>query len=357
VLSVKTLRKSWDAFRLHDVSFDVPEGEYFALLGASGAGKTLILECLAGLTMPDAGRVWLDGQDITSAPVQGRRFGLVYQDQALFPHMTVRRNVLYGVRRVQAGARRRRVAETARDLARELGIEHLLHRYPATLSGGEAQRVALARALAISPRCLLLDEPLSSLDNAARTELRALLRRLNRDGHTVVHVTHDYEEALSLASRVAIVEGGTVAQAGTPAEVFHHPRSEFVARFVGIRNFFRGTLEEASPGAGGLRTFRSNGCEFHVLADATPGQGFLIVGSQDITLSNARPESSARNCFCGRIIDAAPAPVGLEVSVDIGTELTAVITTQSWESLRLELGKQVWVSFKASAARFVEAHP
>ena len=207
--------------------------------------------------------------------------------------------------------------------------------------------------MATGPRCLLLDEPLSALDSGARGRMRSLLRRLNRGGQTVLHVTHDYEEAISLASRVAIMEEGRISQVGTREEVFHHPRSEFVARFVGIRNFFRGKLE-APRAREESREFVTAGAVFRVLTDAPGGPGHLMVRSEDVTVSDSRPHTSARNTFEGSIVDLAPARLGVEVTVDIGVELSALITAGSVEELGLECGKRVFASFKASAARFIE---
>ena len=351
MLSLANVSKRLGGFAMSDVTFDVAEGEYFVVLGASGVGKTVLLEAIAGLLDVDSGSIELDGADITRERIQRRRTALVYQDRALFPHMSVRDNIAYGLR-----CRRLSAAEIegrVRGLAGEVGVADILERSPDTLSGGEAQRVALARALATEPRCLLLDEPLSALDVGARRGMRALLRRLNRSGHTMVHVTHDYEEAISLASRVAVIEGGRTAQVGTPEEVFRHPKSEFVAAFLGVRNFFKGRLER--PQAGGeLAEFVTSGPTFRVLTGAAPGPGHLMLRSEDVTVSNAPGQTSARNSFEGTVVDIAPARLGVEVSVDIGVEISALVTAESVDRLGLEVGKRARVSFKASAARFIE---
>ncbi len=350
MLRVENLSKRLGQFAVRDVAFDVADGDYFVLLGASGVGKTVLLEMLAGIETSDAGRIFWNDDDITHARIQDRGFGLVYQDQALFPHMSVEGNIAYGLR--ARGMKRHEMHERTRALADEVGVGALLERMPGTLSGGEAQRTALARALAVEPRCLLLDEPIASLDTQARGQMRALLRTLHRRGHTVVHVTHDYEEAVSLATRVGVMEHGTVVQVGTPRDVFHHPTSEFVARFVGIRNVYKGRL---LPGdAGGTPKFVAGDLSFAVLTDATPGPGYLIVRSEDITVSLAKGDTSAQNTFRGTVTDVAPARLGIEATIDIGLEATAWVTTESLERLELRVGKDAWVSFKASAARFIE---
>ena len=352
MLRVKNLCKSLGDFALRDVSFDVEEGEYFVVLGASGVGKTVLLEMLVGITPPDAGQVLWNGDDITNARIQRRRFGLVCQNQSLFPHISVYGNIAYGLRARRLP--RRDVDEKTRAYADEVGVTALLDRMPGTLSGGEAQRVALGRALATEPRCLLLDEPIASLDIQARGQMRALLRNLHRRGRTVIHVTHDYEEAISLASRVGIMEQGSVVEVGTPREVFQHPKSEFVARFVGIRNVYKGRLLPADANAAGTPRFAANGLVFTVLTDAVPGPGCLIVRSEDITLSLGKSDTSAQNSFRGKVMDVVPTRLGVEIAIDIGVEVAAWATAESVDRLGIQHGKEVWISFKASAARFIE---
>ena len=352
MLCVRDLGKDLRTFAVTGVSFDVEDGDYFVLLGASGAGKTVLLEMLAGLTPPDEGRILWDGQDITYERIQHRRMGLVYQDQALFPHMTVHQNIAFGLRpkKMRPAALRERVAELAADVS----VCDLLDRYPGTLSGGEAQRVALARTLATRPRCLLLDEPLSSLDAQSRSDLQALLRSLHRKGHTVIHVTHENKEAMALASRVAIMENGTVTQVGTPNEVFHHPKSAFVARFVGIRNSLEGRLEASGGGNGSLSRFVAGGLTFQVFSEASSGSGVLVFRSEDLVISHTREDSGAQNCFHGTVVDMAPARLGAELTIDIGVKVTALVTTDTMDRLGVECGKEVWVSLKASAAQYIE---
>ncbi|MHC4715174.1 MAG: ABC transporter ATP-binding protein [Planctomycetota bacterium] len=326
------------------------EGEYFVLLGPSGVGKTVLLETIAGIHMPDSGRIYLDGKDITSERIRKRRLVLVYQDRSLFPHMTVRRNISYGLR--SRGVGRAAAGRQVEGLARDVGVNRLLERRPGALSGGEAQRVALARALAGEPRCLLLDEPISSLDVKSRGRLRSLLRTLNRQGHTMLHVTHDYEEALSLASTIAVMDNGRIIQTGSPMEVLRHPTSEFVANFTGVRNFFMGRLERGT-GKDTMADFVTSGPVFRVLTDDDDGPGHLMLRSEDVTVSIARPDTSARNTFEGVVLDVAPARLGIEIIVDIGVEISAVVSAESTERLGLACGQRVWVSFKASAARFL----
>jgi len=356
MLSVKGLNKTLGELSLTDVSFEVERGQYFVLLGASGVGKTVLLETIAGLQQTDSGQILLGGNDITNARIQRRKTALVFQQSTLFGHMTVFDNVAYPLHTKNLGKSqiRRRVDE----LAEDFGIDNLLKRRPATLSGGETQRVSLARAIAARPECLLLDEPLSSLDVKARPAMRNLLRNITAELNIpIVHVTHDYVEAASLGSNIAVLEDGTIAQSGTAAEVFQRPKSEFVARFVGIRNFFKGRLNP-SQDSHVANSFTTAGLHFWVLAHGRSGPGFLLVRSEDVIISNQTGVSSARNNFTGKVVEIIPAVAGVEVIVDIGLagplEIAALVTAESVESLKLDVGRKVSVSFKASAAKFVE---
>ncbi len=347
MLELINIKKEFPGFRLDGVNFTVGQGDYFVILGPSGAGKTLLLETLAGIVRPDEGRVIADGRDITRQRIQARPFGLVFQDLAIFPHLRVKDNIAYALRGHKG---RKEGRELVEETARRLDIAHLLERRPATLSGGELQRVALARALIRQPAYLLLDEPLSSLDIPLRQGLRSLLKRLNAEGQTIIHVTHDYEEALVLASHVAVFDQGRIVQTGKADDVFHRPGSEFVARFTGIRNFFPARLFREED-----RQYAEieDGQVFRVATEEPEGQGMVLIKGEDILLSREQLPSSATNQFEGQITEITPYPFGFEVSVDAGVVFTARITRESLQFLELKPGKKVWLSFKASNARFV----
>ncbi|TKJ37482.1 MAG: hypothetical protein CEE38_08270 [Planctomycetes bacterium B3_Pla] len=356
MLSVKQISKTYPGFGIENVSFDVQPGEYFVLLGRTGVGKSVLLEIIAGLTQPDSGCVFLDGAEITHEKIQKRKTSLVFQNSALFPHMTVYDNIAYPLS--GWGKTKSQIRERVTELAEDFAISHLLTARPQTLSGGESQRVSLARAVASEPRCLLLDEPLSSLDATSRSDIRALLRKISARGRVILHVTHDYTEAVSLSTHIAVMEDGGIAQVGTVEEIFQHPKSEFIARFVGIRNFFRGKLEASDAAEASLRHFTTDGLSFSVLTESSAGPGCIMVRSEDVTLYNAARPTSARNNFEGSIVDIAPAGGGVEVIVDIGVskpvEVAALVTSEAVSALKLRSGKKVWVSFKAAAARFIE---
>src|SRR5918993_5907517 len=246
-IEVRNLTKSFGSFvALRDVSFTVHSGELVALLGPSGSGKTTLLRVIAGLETPDVGSVLFDGDDATRRDPRERGVGFVFQHYALFRHMTVFENVAFGLR-VRPRDQRPSADEIKRRVHELLGLvqlDYLGDRYPSQLSGGQRQRVALARALAVEPRVLLLDEPFGALDAKVRQELRRWLRRLHDDIHlTSVFVTHDQEEALELADRVAVMNHGVIEQEGTPEEVVERPATPFVISFLGTVNIFHGRVE------------------------------------------------------------------------------------------------------------------
>ena len=243
-IQVRGLSKAFDTFKaVDDVSFAAAEGTITALLGPSGSGKSTVLRMIAGLEQPDSGSVIVAGEELTDASVQDRRLGFVFQHYALFRHMTVRKNVAFGlsVRRAEKDAQKKRVDE----LLELVGLAPFADRYPDQLSGGQRQRVALARALAPSPQVLLLDEPFGALDARVRQELRNWLDELHRElGVTSLFVTHDQEEALELANEVVVMNHGKVEQVGPAEEIYNHPATPFVAAFVGSSNVLRGVVWE-----------------------------------------------------------------------------------------------------------------
>jgi iron(III) transport system ATP-binding protein len=241
-ITIENLVKNFgEVTALNGISLRIEPGELFFLLGPSGCGKTTLLRNIAGFYIPDAGRILFGDEDVTRQPPHKRNTGMMFQSYALWPHMTVAKNVAFGLeeRRVPAPEIRKRV----RAALESVQMEDYAERKIAQLSGGQQQRVALARALVIRPRCLLLDEPLSNLDARLRLEMRTGIRRVCKEnGLTAIYVTHDQKEALSISDRMAILEGGRIAQIGTPEQVYRRPNSQIVADFIGETNFLPGKI-------------------------------------------------------------------------------------------------------------------
>ncbi|RLC30216.1 MAG: ABC transporter [Deltaproteobacteria bacterium] len=229
-------------FRLKHIDLHVKQGAYLVLLGPTGTGKTVLFETIAGVHRPLTGQTWINGKNATRWPPEKRRLGVVYQDYALFPHLTVRENIAFGLRLIKNG--RKGIRQTVQEMAGFLEIGHLLQRHPTRLSGGERQRVALARALVMKPHALLLDEPLSALDRSTRDRLRGELKRIHREiGVTILHITHDLPEAFYLADHLAVMKDGCILQEGRPEAVLKQPENRTVAELVGIRNLIEGMPE------------------------------------------------------------------------------------------------------------------
>jgi molybdopterin-binding protein len=348
MLELRNISKRFPDFCLKDVSFSVEKGDYFILLGESGAGKSMVLETIAGLVHPDTGTILMEGKDITHQKIQNRKIGLVFQDHAVFPHMTVYENITYSLHGQKSGKdeKKKRVL----GVAEQLSISGLLDRRPSTLSGGELQRVSLARTLIQQPRVLLLDEPLASLDSRIKSDLRSQLRKIHRQGQTILHVTHDYEEALSLGNRIAVIHEGSIIQKGTPEKVFLNPGSAFVAHFVGVPNFFKARLTGEKNNSVALVDEK---IFVKLLAPDTGSEGSVLIRGEDIIVSNESFDSSATNNFEGTITEIIPGMRGVDVVVDAGITLHALITAESLASLELREGKKVWIHFKATAVRFI----
>ena len=304
---VENASKSFGEFvAVDDVSITVPDGSLTALLGPSGSGKSTLLRIIAGLETPDSGRIVIQGNDTTSVPAQHRNVGFVFQHYAAFKHMTVHRNVAFGLK-----IRKRDKAEIDQRVSELLALVHLdglADRYPSQLSGGQRQRMALARALAVEPQVLLLDEPFGALDAQVRKELRAWLRRLHDEVHvTTIFVTHDQEEAMEVAEQIVVMNAGRVEQAGPPRELYERPKSEFVMGFVGAVNRL----------------------------------GSLFVRPHDVEILQA-PEPAAGEAMIEHMVH-----LGFEVRVELvlagGENLWAQITEAEAEQLELEQGQIVYV--------------
>jgi spermidine/putrescine ABC transporter ATP-binding subunit len=275
-LELRDLRKSYgDSCVVDGVSLDIRSGEFVTLLGSSGSGKTTTLMMAAGFTPPASGVVAMDGVDVTGRPAHKRGIGMVFQNHALFPHMTAAANVEYPLRMRRVDRRERRTRVD--DVLETVGLRGLGARYPRELSGGQQQRVALARALVFRPRVLLMDEPLSALDKRLRDQMQEELRELHTGlGVTVLYVTHDQEEALILSDRIAVMHEGRIQQIGSPREIYEWPQSRFVAGFIGESNFLAGTVAQ-SPAGGPVTVRLDTGVTVRADAPAAVDPGARVV--------------------------------------------------------------------------------
>ena len=332
-LEVVDIRKEFSATSaIGPVSFSVDSGEFLSLLGPSGCGKTTTLRCIAGFTEPSSGDIRVQGRSVLAVPPHRRDFGLVFQNYALFPHLSVFENIAFGLRlrRIPSTELKRRVAE-ALDL---VGLGGLESRFPGEISGGQQQRVALARSLVLRPKLLLLDEPLSNLDAKLRvqmrTEIRALQRRL---GIATIYVTHDQTEALSLSDRIAVMNRGEVCQIATPREVYNTPLTSFVADFIGSSNLLRGHTSSAGKRSGSVVAVQ--GLILHSTepppANAGSDEVIVLIRPERIRVSSGSSETAAvdptPNLMHARITDVTYLGENLQLRLDVdgGAMLTAMI--------------------------------
>ena len=350
-----------DGFKL-DVQFEVPAG-FTILFGASGSGKTTTLKLVAGIVRPDAGcisiddRVLFDSDQKIDVPIRTRGVGFVFQDLALFPHLTALANVEFGMSEMPR-IERRRQAESMMDVLR---ISHTARRKPHEVSGGEAQRIALARALSCKPRLLLLDEPLSAIDEATKLGIISDLKSLNRELRLpILYVTHNREEAATLGERVIVFERGRVVARGLPLEVFGAPVTAGVARLTGVENIFTGRIVEKKETDGTMSVDVSDGagvCRIDVpFGNQAAGERVTVaVPSGDILLATEEPRSTTlRNRLRGRISAIEGHSNRTVISVHSGVTWNASVTRQAVKELGLAQGQEVWLAFKTHSCYLLD---
>ncbi|MDD1729020.1 MAG: ATP-binding cassette domain-containing protein [Methanospirillum sp.] len=334
-------------FHLNSLSLHLESPEYWVIIGPSGAGKTILLETIAGIHRPDKGRIYFEGNDITHYQPKDRHIAMMYQDLMLFPHMTVRENILFSmkIRKTDDDD----IKEKVSDLVNILGISNLIDRNPDTLSGGEAQRVALTRALIQKPRLLLLDEPLSALDSMTRERLRQEIRKIHQHLKIpIIHITHHFEDVYALAEKVAIMQDGMIVQTGKPEDVFSHPCTPYVAQICGTENIFRG--EATADGTGSVLNLGAL-----CIRITAPYSGPVVVAlrSEDIIISLERFRSSARHTLQATVVELIPSGPFIRVVLNTGIRMIAMVTRTSCEEFALKPGCQVFVTFKESAIHVI----
>ena len=352
VLQVRDLSKSFGATCvLNGINLDIPRGSIVSLLGRSGSGKTTLLQVIAGLHDPDSGTLLIDGADMAGVPAFARPVNMMFQSYALFPHLTVADNVVYGLKACGAPrAERDRLLKWALELVR---LEGLGSRRPEQLSGGQRQRVALARCLVLKPTVLLLDEPMAALDRSLRADVQRELSGIQRKvGTTFILVTHDQDEAMALSDYIAVMDQGGIVQFGTPREVYEFPRTRFVASFLGTINLFEGALVEQLPGRGqlvtddGLRIAASGNTRGAAAAGCAVGvrPEKVTIARKPTTLANNYEGVVERLSFCGNLSHAT-----IRLSPQRAVEAT-IVNSDHTGADALALGTNVHVAFPAEAA-------
>ena len=348
MIELRNLSVKAGKFNLNDISLRIEDGQYCILVGPSGAGKTVLLETISGIRRLQHGDILVDGQSINLVAPEKRQFSLVYQDCVLFPHLSVFDNIAFGLKVRKQPARQ--IAAEVQSMAELLNIQPLLQRQTLTLSGGERNKIALARSLILKPRLLLLDEPLSALDPQSRELLQAELALINRrTGVSVIHVTHEFKEAMALGQRVAVIHQGRIAQCGSASEVFRHPVSEYVAQFVQMRNIFSGQIVDA----GRDKVFRSGPIEFAVLSKSLKAR-LAGIHPDAISISLRQPQEPGCCSISG--IAGAVVDQGSSLLVEVNTPLRfqVLISRRDLENLNLSPEQNVFLSFKPEDVQLFE---
>jgi iron(III) transport system ATP-binding protein len=329
------------------VSLEIHDGELFTLLGPSGCGKTTLLRLIGGFHRPDNGEIYFDGKPVSPIPPYERNIGMVFQNYALWPHMTISNNITYGLKLKKIP--RTEIASKVSHVLKLVNLTGLEKRYPGQLSGGQQQRVALARALVLNPNVLLLDEPLSNLDAKIRIQVRAEIRKLQKElAITTIYVTHDQEEALTLSDRIAVVNHGKLMQIGTPRDLYQRPENPFVADFIGINNLIPGNVQEILPAERLMKVKTKVGpltCLSH--DRLKPGdQCMITVRPETASVSNSEETQKGFNCIAGTVSFAYYMGNTIRYDLEVNHEALFKVDVQNpVEHKPFSIGEKIYVSF------------
>jgi ABC-type sugar transport system ATPase subunit len=348
VISIRNLSAHAGSFTLKDINLEIRDGEYFVIVGPTGAGKTILLECLTGLQRLRNGEIWVSERNITSLPPERREVGYVPQDYALFPFLNVRENIIFGLKPKKLS--KKELDEKVKVLAHLLSISQLLGRNVQTLSGGEKQRVAIARALAISPKVLLLDEPMGSLDVRTAKYLRLELKRYHEElGITTIHVTHNLIEAEEMAGRMAILHMGQIEQVGRPDEVFFYPKSPFVADFIGTPNIL--DCDYCNDLGHGLVEAVCGGVPIILPHHDEPVRKLALL-PRDVYVTTRTPPGPGINRFKGTVMEIVPFSSLMKLTIRVGEiNLLAELPQDIFEEMDIKVGQEVHLILKLRSLR------
>jgi putative spermidine/putrescine transport system ATP-binding protein len=352
ILELRNISKGYGTVTaVADLSLQLAKGEFLSLLGPSGSGKTTTLTMIAGLLQPTAGEILLEGRPVTPLPPYKRNIGVVFQNYALFPHMTVAKNIAFPL--TMRGMARNEIADRVRKVLKLVGLPDHGSRYPRQLSGGQQQRVALARAMVFEPPILLMDEPLGALDKKLREHMQLEIKRLHRElGMSIIYVTHDQEEALVMSDRIAVFNLGRLEQVGTPTELYERPATRFVAEFIGESNIFPGI---SSAPANGFCTLDSAGARLRAVATRPLAEGeraVISVRPERIALQAGEPASAMENVVCGRVTDVVYLGRSRKyvVRTNAGQEVVSLQQARSGAEPGFEIGEAVSLRWQAEDA-------
>ncbi|PVX24710.1 MAG: ABC transporter [Candidatus Bathyarchaeum sp.] len=349
VIELERVSKTWGKFELKNVELKIENGDYFIIVGPTGAGKTLLLETIMGFHRPDEGKIFLDGVNITDAPPEKRNIGYVSQKCVLFPHMNIRQNIEFGLK--MRGTEKTERNQIINQILEFTGLEAIQHRRPATLSGGEKQKVALARVLATKPKTILLDEPLTAIDPETAREVKRELKRISRNGITIIHVTHNQVEGFSLGNKMAVIRSGEIVQVGKPKEIFANPKTEFVAKFLGYENVFKAQVVEKQ---GSFSVVSVEGVRIKVSEDVNTSECIVAIRPEEINIHFSQIRDNAINVLKGTIIEFVDQGPNVSLLVDAGLPFQALMTKRFFVEKNLEIGQNVWLTFESESVKVIQ---
>ena len=377
MVSFKNIEYTIGTFSLHDINFNIRDGEYFVILGPSGNGKTQLLKLLAGLTMPKSGEIWIDGTRRDHLPPEERDIGYVFQDQVLFPHMNVYNNIAFSLKLQKLD--KSEIKKKVENMTEILGISYMLDRSPVNLSGGEKQRVALARAMVMGPKVLIMDEPYAALDRNLQERLTLEAKELQQQlKQTTIHVTHNQEEAITLADRLCILENGRIKMIDTPDKVFRSPTSSFVASFVCTENIYNNAVVESDDGEvlqlryGGNEVFCNyKKTDTKISVSESDDRGFFhfsrelsgitgkvtfCVRPEVIIIQTSPPEAGKRNVFKGEIVKVFDRGLMFQTYIKIDDDFLIVNLTmrRNFLDMNVDTGSTVYLSFDETSVHIID---
>ena len=339
----KGINKKIGDFRLKNITLSVADREILSIIGPSGAGKSTIVKIITGIISSE-GKLVLDGEDISKYPPEKRNIGYIPQNIGLFPHFDVRGNIEYPLKRRKFPRKERE--KLIKEFSNEFGIDKLLHRNPLTLSGGEKQKVALVRALIYSPKLLLMDEPLSSVDSQKKDfYLNLIKKKKKRYELSIIYVTHNFDEAITISDKIVVLKGGKIIRRGSPQELIENPEDLWIASFVKEKNIFKGSFKD------GLFCAENSELCFHTPFEKN-GEGFLSLRADEIIISRDKFNSSALNVFKARVKEIVELNYNCQINAEVkGLVFKVIITKNSLARLRLDVGEEIFLHFKANSLK------
>lgn len=346
MIEFKNINYTIGQFSLKNISFQIHDGEFFSIVGSSGSGKSVLLDLMVGFRKCSSGEIIHNGDNITQLRIQKRPFRIVFQDLSLFPHLSVEKNIEYGLKSQNINKEKR--IQLITEWSKKCQVDKLLNRRVESLSGGEKQRVAIARSVVTNPDILILDEPLSSLDVNLQDEFIDLFSMLNKSGLSIIHVTHDFITASKLSHRIALISNGEMVQIGKPIDFYNAPKHPFVAKFAGHKNIYEACLSFNPL----TQLTEAKLTDFNLtllISHNFSGQAFIFIPEESIILSNENLKSSAQNCLSGKIKELICIGNRTEVTIDLGIIMRAVVTNEAIKTLNFSINSKIHVQFKASS--------